>query len=61
MTAPTVRKYSRSLSDAFPDERASSGDWEKLNRSSSFAHWVVEKFCLWGLVILVLCLLTGVL
>jgi hypothetical protein len=42
----TVRKFPRSLADAFPCERASSGDWERrvnysMSPTSTWGHRAV--------------------
>jgi len=57
---PTTRRYSRSIAEAFPDVRADSGDWNHP-RATNIGHWVVNKFSLYGLIVLVACLLVGAL
>ena len=53
---PTTRRYPRSLSEAFPDERASSGDWEEGHKASNLGHRVAAWLC----VIIAGILLTGI-
>jgi len=52
---PTVRRFPRSLAEAFPDVRASSGDWERrVNYSMSAASdWGHRAVLLAALVTLV--------
>lgn len=51
MTYPTVRRFSRTLAEAFADERAGSGDWERgFSTVSDRGHQAVLWVSLVGLV-----------
>ena len=51
MTYPTVRRFSRTLAEAFPDERAGSGDWQYgFNTVSERGHRAVLWVSVVGLI-----------